>query len=112
MTGIDPQLHTKLAAEAEHAEANRDTPMVYRRKRSSNAQSVYGLRLPNARIEQLRQLAAARGMEPSNLARQWVIEHLDAAESGRDRDTERWERDLRATAEHMRQLLDERPAAA
>ena len=40
-----------------------------------------------------------------------TIEHLDAAESAGDRDSDRWERDFRATAEHLRQLLDERPWA-
>jgi hypothetical protein len=72
---------------------------------------VYGLRLPGERIEQLRRLAEARGVEPSVLVRHWVIEHLDAAESAGDRDSDRWERDFRATAEHLRQLLDERPWA-
>ncbi|MGH3874976.1 MAG: hypothetical protein ACRDSR_26330 [Pseudonocardiaceae bacterium] len=43
------------------------------------------------------------------LARQWVIDQLDAAEQARDQAEERWERDLRAATDHLRQLLDERP---
>ena len=64
--------------------------------------------MPHERIDQLRRLAEARGVEPSVLVRQWVIEHLEAADRGRDSDSERWERDFRATADHLRQLLDER----
>jgi hypothetical protein len=62
-------------------------------------------------LSKLRRLADARGVEPSVLARQWVIAQLDAAERQRDVAQEHWERDLRATADHLRQLLDERPGA-
>lgn len=112
MTNPDHELLDKIAAEAEHAEATRDAELPYQRRRQASAQSVYGLRLPTERIEQLRRLAAARGVEHSVLARQWVIEQLDRAEAGtRDLSEERWERDLRATTDHLRQLLDERPGA-
>ena len=111
MTSPNPDLADKLAAEAEHAEATRDADLPYRR-RSSGGQSVYGLRLPTERIAQLRRLAEARGVEPSVLARNWMIEQLDRAESGdRDPEADRWERDVRATTEHLRELLDERPGA-
>lgn len=112
MTDRDPELLDKLAAEAEHAEATRDAALPYQRRRKSGAQSVYGLRLPIERIEQLQRAAAARGIEPSVLARQWVIEQLDRAETGSSGPADaRWERDLRATTEHLRKLLDERPSA-
>ncbi|MDR7304489.1 hypothetical protein [Haloactinomyces albus] len=112
MTSPDPDLADKLAAEAEQAEATRDADLGYRRRRPSGGQSVYGLRLPTERIVQLRRVAEARGVEPSVLARTWMIEQLDRAEAGdRDSDTDRWERDLRATTEHLRDLLDERPGA-
>jgi hypothetical protein len=78
-------------------------------RRAGGTHPVYGLRLPTIRIEQLRRLAEARGVEPSVLARQWVIDQLDAAEQARDEAEERWERDLHATTDHLRQLLDERP---
>lgn len=109
-TSPDPELLGKIAAEAEHAEATRDADLPCQRRRPGRS-AVYGLRLPDERIDQLRQLAQARGVEPSVLVRQWVIEHLDAAGDARDPDSERWERDFRATAEHLRQLLDERPWA-
>jgi len=112
MTDPNSELLAKIAAEADHAEATRDAALPYQRRRKTGAQSVYGLRLPVERIEQLQRLADARGIEPSVLARQWVIEQLDRAESGtHDPAHARWERDLRATADHLRQLLDERPTA-
>jgi aryl-alcohol dehydrogenase-like predicted oxidoreductase len=111
MTNADRELLDKIAAEAEQAEDTRDADLPYRRRRPAGPQQVYGLRLPAARIEQLRRLAEARGVEPSVLARQWVIDRLDEAEQDRDAAEERWERDLRATTEHLRQLLDERPGA-
>jgi len=110
MTTPDPELLNKIAAEAEHAEATRDLDLPYQRRTRSTS-PVYGLRLPAERIEQLRRIAQARGVEPSVLARQWVIDQLDAAEHTRNQAQERWERDLRATTDHLRQLLDERPGA-
>lgn len=110
MSSPEEELKSKIAAEAEHAEATRDADLPYRRRRPARS-SVYGLRLPDERIEQLRRLAEARGVEPSVLVRQWVIDQLDAAERVRDRDSERWERDFRAAADHLRQLLDQVPWA-
>lgn len=112
MTDPSPDLLDTLAAEAEHAEATRDADLPYQRRQPSGGQTVYGLRLPTERITQLRRIAAARGVEPSVLARQWVTEQLDRAEAeNRDADAERWERDVRATTKHLRELLDERPGA-
>lgn len=110
MTTSNRDLHDKLATEVEHAEGTRDADLPYRRRRPTRS-SVYGLRLPDERIDQLRRVAEARGVEPSALVRQWVIDHLDAAERSRDPKVEKWERDLRATTDHLRQLLDELPAA-
>jgi predicted transcriptional regulator len=110
MTSPDKELKEKIAAEAEHAEASRDADLPYRRRRPARS-SVYGLRLPDERIDQLRRLAEARGVEPSVLVRQWVIEHLEAAERARDANSQRWERDFRATTDHLRELLDQRPWA-
>jgi aryl-alcohol dehydrogenase-like predicted oxidoreductase len=110
MTTPDRELLDKIAAEADHAEATGDVDLPYRR-RAGKTSPVYGLRLPAERIEQLRQIAQARGVEPSVLARQWVIDQLDVVQHARDQAQERWERDLRATTEHLRRLLDERPGA-
>lgn len=112
MTTQNPDLLDKLSAEAAQAEATRDADLAYRRRRPGGGQTVYGLRLPTERIAQLRRIADARGIEPSVLARTWMIEQLDRAEAGaHNPDTDRWERELRATTEHLRQLLDERPGA-
>lgn len=109
MTEYNSELLDKLAEEAEHAEETHDAELPYQRRRSE-AQAVYGLRLPTQRIDQLHKVAAARGVEPSVLARNWVIEQLDQAEH-EDPGHQRWERDLRATTEHLRELLDQRPSS-
>lgn len=67
------------------------------------------LGLPEARHLELVRLGEARGSEPEVLVRAWVLAHLDAAAALRDRATERWVRDFRATTEHLRVLLDEHP---
>lgn len=108
MTDIDCTLSDKIAAEAEHAETTRDAVLPYRRKSAAGGQSVYGLRLPKDRIEQLRRLAAARGVEPSVLARQWVIDGLDG-DTAADKRRGQWEHDWRATTNRIRELLNERP---
>jgi hypothetical protein len=38
---------------------------------------VFQLRLPALRIEQLRRIAAERGVSPGSLAVDWVIDRLD-----------------------------------
>jgi hypothetical protein len=96
MTASNPKLRDKLASEARHAEETRDAALPYRRRRSARS-SVCGLRLPDERIDQLRRLAEARGVEPSALVGQWVTDQLDAAAKNRDPGTERWERDFRTT---------------
>ncbi|MDA8393479.1 MAG: hypothetical protein M0Z87_11940 [Actinomycetota bacterium] len=112
MTSSNRQLQEKIDIEAEHAEATPDAELHYRRRQPVRS-SVYGLRLPDERIEQLRRVAEARGFEPSTLVRQWVIEHLDETEhdlEGRGRRAAEWERDVRSTTDHLRQLLDARPS--
>ncbi len=112
MTNQNPDLLERLSAEADRAEATRDAKLAYRRRRPNGGQAVYGLRLPTERIAQLRRIAEARGIEPSVLARAWMIEQLDRAEAGtHNPDADRWERDLRAATEQLRHLLDERPGA-
>ena len=69
---------------------------------------MYSVRIPVDRIEELRQLAADRGIQPTALIRTWVLAQLDAARSPEDH-AQRWERDVRATTEQLRKLLDERP---
>jgi len=106
-----------LDAEAFEADPNPDAVEYVAHQRRPHAQA-YSLRMPSERIEQLRAVAEARGIDASALARQWIIERLDSADRFRDGSTERWERDVRTTtkslqddAEHLRRLLDERPGA-
>jgi hypothetical protein len=46
------------------------------------ATQVFQLRLPALRIEQLRRLAESRGVAPTALVANWVLERLDEAEPG------------------------------
>jgi hypothetical protein len=118
-TEAERELREKIAAEAAAFEADPDPDAVhYVRHRRPPRDPVYTLRLPRERIEQLRVVAEARGMDASTLARQWIVDQLDTANRLRDRGAERWERDLRTTtktledqAVHLRHLLDERPGA-
>ena len=66
----DPELDSYLAALAPDATAGPATG------RFGSAQ-VFPLRLPALRMEQLRNLAAARGVSPGALAVDWVLERLD-----------------------------------
>ena len=52
--------------------------------------------------------AASRGVQPTALIRAWVLAQLDAARDA-DEYTRRWEREVRAAAEQLQRLLDERP---
>ena len=66
----DPELDSYLAALAPEATAGPATG------RFGSAQ-VFPLRLPALRMEQLRRLAAERGVSPGALAVDWVLERLD-----------------------------------
>lgn len=68
------------------------------------------VRIPVERIEELRQLAAARNVQLTALIHTWVLAQLDAAK-GADDYTQRWEREIRTTTQHLQKLLDERPSA-
>jgi len=47
-------------------------------------------------------------VQPTALIRAWVLAQLDAARDA-DEYTRRWDRKVRAAAEHLQRLLDERP---
>jgi hypothetical protein len=72
---LDSYLAALSTADAEHP-----TELT---SRFGSAQ-VFQLRLPALRIEQLRRVAAERGVSPGALAVDWVIDRLDreAAETG------------------------------
>jgi hypothetical protein len=75
-----------LAREAAEAEAraeaeDRGEIMPTRgqrgRKRAADPSQVYSVRIPVSKLRKLRELAEQRGVQPTALIRQWVIEQLD-----------------------------------
>ena len=68
----DPELDSYLAA----LSADGDPDSTELTGRFGSAQ-VFQLRLPALRIEQLRRIAAERGVSPGALAVDWVVERLD-----------------------------------
>jgi hypothetical protein len=108
----DKELLDRIAAAVEDTEATPDEELEWTRHQepARSPSAVYSVRIPIDRIEELRQLAADRGVQPTALIRTWVLAQLDAARSPDDY-AQRWERDVRATAERLRKLLDERLGA-
>jgi hypothetical protein len=108
----DKELLDRIAAAVEDAEMTSDEELEWTRHRepATSPTAVYSVRIPVDRIEELRQLAAERGVQPTALIRVWVLAQLDAARSPEDY-AQRWEREVRATADQLRKLLDERPGA-
>jgi hypothetical protein len=81
------EIRKVIAQEAEEAETRRGAgeefgPGVTNRTRAE-AGMVYHVRIPASRLEQLRQVAEQAGLAPSALARQWVLERLDAELGGK-----------------------------
>ncbi|MEQ0559430.1 hypothetical protein ABJI51_10150 [Amycolatopsis sp. NEAU-NG30] len=97
-------------AEAAEADPGAEVGWVQHRVPSKNPTAVYSVRIPVDRIEELRRLAAERGVQPTALIRTWVIAQLDAASAGDER-AQQWENDVRATIDRLRALLDERTAS-
>lgn len=62
--------------ETEASEATRDQPSEGVKHRAGTS-AVYSLRLPADKITKLQAVAAKRGVPPTVLLRQWVIERLD-----------------------------------
>ncbi|GAA3437297.1 hypothetical protein [Kutzneria kofuensis] len=102
----------RLTEAALDAEAARDVDVEWVRHEvpPKNPSAVYSVRIPADRIEQLRRVAAERGVQPTALIRSWVLAQLDAAEQGDDR-RRVWEREVRETAAHLRDLLSDGPLA-
>jgi len=74
-----------LAREAEEAEERRerggdDAPLYRSMRPPRNPAQVYSVRMPVERLGVLRRVADERGMTPSALLRQWVLERLDQEE--------------------------------
>ena len=108
----DQELVKRLADAIADAEVNSDVePDWVRHQRPASAPTaVYSVRIPVDRIEELRELAATRGVAPTALIRRWVLAHLDAIK-GSDEYARQWERDVRATAAHLQELIDQLPQA-
>ena len=70
-------LEAEMVAEAEDSGAVGPQPGQRARRHASDPAQVYSVRIPVGRIEELRQLAQARGVAPTALLRQFVIERLD-----------------------------------
>lgn len=102
----------RLAEAALDAEATRDAEVEWVRHEvpPKNPSAVYSVRIPADRIEQLRRVAAERGVQPTALIRNWVLAQLDAAEDGDARKQE-WEREVRETVARLRDLLADGPLA-
>jgi hypothetical protein len=68
-----------VAEEAAASEAARDDDAVYVRNRTTakDPSQVYSLRIPVARLEELRVIAERQSLPPSALMRRWVLERLD-----------------------------------
>jgi hypothetical protein len=85
-----------LAAEAEEAERHADEddhgPSYRRKHPPRDPAQVYSLRIPVAQIEELRQLAAGKGVTPSALMREWVLERMAAERAGVPDAVSVWER--------------------
>jgi hypothetical protein len=85
-----------LAAEAEEAERHADEddhgPSYRRRHPPRDPAQVYSLRIPVAQLEELRQLAANKGVTPSALMREWVLERVAAEKAGMPDAMRVWER--------------------
>lgn len=68
----------ETAAEAQEA-GGQPSPTGQRPAGASNSEAsqVYSVRIPVERLEQLRQLAEERGVRPTALLREFVIDRLD-----------------------------------
>ncbi len=68
----------RAVAEAEERGERAPSPgQRARRQPAGEASQVYSVRIPVGRLEQLRRLAEERGVTPSALLRQFVLERLD-----------------------------------
>lgn len=83
---MQESIRDMLAREAAEAEAAADArEMEGRPERggqraralASDASQVYSVRIPVERLEQLRQMAETRGVQPTVLMRQFVLERID-----------------------------------
>lgn len=66
----------EVAAEAREADGSTETGGQRARAQAGEASQVYSVRIPVDRLEQLRRLADERGVRPTVLLRQFVLDRL------------------------------------
>lgn len=71
-------VEAEAIAEAEERGERKAMPGQRARHEAKDPSQVYSVRVPVDRIDQLRELALERGVPPTALMRQWVVERLDA----------------------------------
>lgn len=87
----EKDLATTLREEAALAEKEFDSDddvWVRSRRPPKSPSMVYSVRIPVSRVEELRQVAADAGLDPSAMVRQWVLERLDSELSDEGRAVE------------------------
>jgi len=79
-------LRDTLGREADLFEKSRSETKptdAYRRVAPARDPSqVYSIRIPTRRLEELRKLADAKGVQPSVMIREWALERLEAESRG------------------------------
>jgi hypothetical protein len=109
----EEEIAESLAAEAAEAEQHADEadhgPSYRRKYPPRDPAQVYSLRIPVAQIEELRQLAAGKGVTPSALMREWVLERMAAEKAGMPDALSVWERlrEILAGLEEARRRLEQ-----
>jgi hypothetical protein len=97
------------AAVAEAEEDSDDDVWVRSRRPPKAPSMVYSVRIPVSRVEELRRVAAAAGMEPSAMVRHWVLERLDSELSEEGRTGEQVKEALVHLLAALRSGNDDRP---
>jgi len=106
----DRELADRLTAAIADAEADHDAEpnWVRHQEPSRTPTAVYSVRIPVDGSRNCEPWPPHGGIQPTTLIRRWVLAQLDATRDANDY-TQRWERDVRATAAQLQKLLDERP---
>src|SRR4051812_3308699 len=82
----EAQRAAQMAGAIERAELDEESEEARpyaRPRRPEAAAQVYSVRVPVARLEELRACAAERGLRPASLVRRWIVERLDQERSVR-----------------------------
>jgi hypothetical protein len=108
----DKDLATILREEAALAESEEDCDddgWVRSRRPPKAPSMVYSVRIPVSRVEELRRVAEAAGMEPSAMVRRWVLERLDTEQSEEGGTAEQVKEALVHLLAALRSRDDDRP---